>query len=157
MNLALTIDADELNRAFSRAPVLVTAELQGWVTRTTFRTEREAKLQLRDSVSSATSGRTLNSIRGTIGVLKGHVEAHTDYAKYTITGRRPGKMPPFGEDSDIAAWSRRMGIDPFLVARAIGRKGTKGIPYMDRAHKAVKSEVDRDSSDVLDKIIRGLL
>lgn len=157
MHLTWTIDADELKAAFDKSPIVLATRMQQWVVTSAFKTEREAKLQLRRMVSSATSGRTLASINTKTSFLEAEVRAHSDYAIYTISGRRPGKMPPFQEGSDLANWARRAGINPFLVARAIGRKGTKGIPYMEEAYTNIRREIERDGDDAVEKVIKDLL
>jgi len=43
-------------------------------------------------------------------------------ALFRIVGRAPGTPPPIAA---VAPWARRKGISPFLVARAIGRRGTQ--------------------------------
>jgi Bacteriophage HK97-gp10, putative tail-component len=48
-----------------------------------------------------------------------------DNALFRIRGRKAGKLPPFGPGSDLAAWAEKFGIPPFLVARAIARRGTQ--------------------------------
>jgi len=153
----MTMNVDELRAAFDKAPQIVTGKLQEWVVRSTLRAEREAKLQLKRMGSSYMSGRTSGSIRTTLGVLEGEVKAHTNYAKWTVEGRKPGKMPPFQEGSDLAMWARRAGINPFLVARAIGRKGTKGVPYMDEAHRKIENQMNNDAVKLIDEIIGELL
>lgn len=156
MNITITADNDDLARAFNKAPLLFTARLQEWVVKSTFKAERAAKLELRRKVSEGSSGRTLNSIASKVGFLEGSAKPGTDYAYYTYKGRKPGKMPPFQEGSDLANWARRVGIDPFLLARSIGNKGTKGIPYLDTAYKSIKSEIERDGNDTIDDILRSL-
>jgi len=157
MNLTLTMDVDQLRRAFDKAPEIVTRRLQDWVSKSTLRAERESKLQLKAMGSSYMSGRTSNSIRTTPGFLEGETRAHTDYAQWTIEGRKPGKMPPFQPGSDLEMWARRAGINPFVVARAIGRKGTKGVPYMAEAYKNIEDKVNSDARNVIDEIVRDLL
>jgi hypothetical protein len=49
----------------------------------------------------------------------------SDYAVYGIMGRGPGKFPPFGPNTPLAAWASKRGIVPFLVARSIAKKGTQ--------------------------------
>ena len=56
-------------------------------------------------------------------------------------GRTSSRMPPSDAISD---WLRRHGRDPtlgFVVARAIARKGTQGIHFMERAADAVRKAV----------------
>jgi len=156
-DISFTIDSAELEAAFNKSPIIVATRLQTWVVTSALKTERESKQQLRRMVSSATSGQTLSSINTKTGFLQAEIRAHTDYAKYTITGRGPGKMPPFGDGSDLANWARRAGINPFLVARAIGRKGTKGIPYMEDAYQNIKNEINRDGDTAVEQIIKDLV
>lgn len=47
------------------------------------------------------------------------------YAVFGIMGRKPGKFPPFGDNTPLAAWARKRGIVPYLVARKIAREGTE--------------------------------
>lgn len=53
------------------------------------------------------------------------------YAYYMLNGRRPGKMPPINV---IKEWCDYKGINfkgaPFLIARKIGREGTKGNDFV---------------------------
>lgn len=71
-----------------------------------------------------------NAVTGVIG-------AASDHALYTHEGRRPGKQPPI---QALVPWVRKkLGVEPslvrsvsFLVARKIGRKGTRGTPFLER-------------------------
>lgn len=61
-----------------------------------------------------------------------------DRAAANEFGRPPGRMPPV---EPIAAWLRRHGGDPdnaFIVARAIGRRGTQGLKYMDAGRREIE-------------------
>jgi hypothetical protein len=78
---------------------------------------------LRGSVATAIHGRS-PYIEGTVGTS-------LSYGLPVEYGRRPGKMPPVDA---IEAWVTRKGFAPegqehkvaFLIARAIGRRGTQG-------------------------------
>lgn len=48
------------------------------------------------------------------------VKVLAPHALYMEYGRPPGNMPPI---EAIAPWARRHNLDPFLVARSIGKKG----------------------------------
>lgn len=50
-----------------------------------------------------------------------------EYAAPVEFGRRPGRMPP---PQAVAPWARAHGMDPFVLARSIGRKGTRPHPFM---------------------------
>ncbi len=67
-------------------------------------------------------------------------------------------MPPSGPETRAGrrfrAWAKRHGIDPFLAARAVGRKGVPArpffepaiemeqVPYLDRMRRAVTRALD---------------
>lgn len=74
-----------------------------------------------------------SEIRGSGIRLSARVFNNKLYAAPAEYGRRPGRMPPVGPISD---WLRRHGEDPargYIVARAIGRRGTRGIFFMKQA------------------------
>lgn len=60
--------------------------------------------------------------------------SNLDYIRPLEEGSRP-HWPPFGPGSDLALWARRHGITPFLVARAIARRGTQ-------SHEMLKKGID---------------
>lgn len=64
------------------------------------------------------------------------------YAYAAEYGRRPGKFPPVAA---IADWVRRHKINapPFVIARAIARRGTKGLFYMRKAQAAAGGKMNR--------------
>ena len=59
----------------------------------------------------------------------GRVYSLNKLAPVIEVGRRPGKMPPV---EPIARWAKKHGINisGFVLARAIGRRGTKGLYFM---------------------------
>jgi hypothetical protein len=81
--------------------------------------------------------------------VKGIVSNPVEHAIYAERGRGPGKMPPL---APIELWVRRvLGISPpeskqvaFLVARAIGRRGTKGAHAAEKGLEAVRGIVEAD-------------
>ncbi len=93
------------------------------------------------------------SARASLNSLSAKVAPHKSYAWPVEKGRRPkGRMPP----SDVIGdWLRRHGSDPklgFVVARAIGRRGTKGLHYMENALKAGRSKVGEYSRGAVREI-----
>ena len=88
------------------------------------------------------TGRLQNSISYSItgggANLTGRVGPSVKYGIYVERGRRPGKPPPV---SAVAAWARRHGVNPFLVARAIGRKGVRPAPFLLPAYEKNKGRI----------------
>jgi len=50
-----------------------------------------------------------------------YLENDAENSLFRIVGRGPGKMPPVRK---LRKWAREKGINPYLVARAIGEEGT---------------------------------
>jgi hypothetical protein len=88
---------------------------------------------------SVDTGELARSIKSELGpgAIPLHARVYSDkiYAYPAEFGRKPGKMPPV---KAIAAWATRHGITiaPFVLARAIGKHGTKGLFYMKHAAEA---------------------
>lgn len=79
------------------------------------------------SLAPKDTGRLGGSITHQISGLTSRIGPSVSYGLYVEKGRRPGKPPPV---SAIEPWARRRGANPFLVARAIGRRGTKPRPFL---------------------------
>jgi phage gpG-like protein len=61
--------------------------------------------------------------------IQGVVGSNVEYAPFVELGTKP-HWPPVGA---LEVWARRHGISAFLVARAISRRGTKAVKYLERA------------------------
>lgn len=79
------------------------------------------------SLAPKDTGRLGGSITHQISGLSSRIGPSVAYGLYVERGRRPGKPPPVAA---IEPWARRRGANPFLVARAIGRRGTKPRPFL---------------------------
>jgi hypothetical protein len=90
-------------------------------------------LALEGPIKEATpvdTGRLRASIRsGLLDQERSRVYTDVEYAPYVEMGTRP-HWPPV---SALEGWARRHGIEPFLVARAIAERGTKGAQMFQRA------------------------
>lgn len=82
------------------------------------------------------------------------------YAAVNEFGRRPGgKLPPFRAGTPLAKWVRDKmgeGVSPYLVARSIARKGTKGSKFAAKSYATMKPAVITMSNQVIAKTIAGL-
>lgn len=153
MNLTVEVDARELRAAFAKAPAKVSHGLNTWVTKTTFMTERHAKTAVQPHVDT---GQLQSSIRSQVGNLKGEVKPTAKHAIFVHEGRRPGRMPPYQARTPLNRWATKRGMNPFLVARAIARKGTKKHPFMVTAYNEVKPRAERDGQRALHDIVRSI-
>jgi hypothetical protein len=89
------------------------------------------------------TGRLQNSITHRIdgsggGNLRGEVGPSVRYGLYVERGRRPGRPPPV---SALTAWARRHGVSPYVVARAIGRRGVRPAPFLIPAYERNRARI----------------
>jgi hypothetical protein len=101
----------ELRRAMDASLLLLETDMRRHVPQDT--------RQLMGSINHQVAGSGLN-ITGTVG-------PSLAYGAFVERGRRPGKYPPIAA---ISGWAKRHGISPFLVARAIARRGTRPQPFV---------------------------
>lgn len=152
--LSIQVDAREVRNAMHKAPGVVRSGLTKWVNRTAALSERTAKTNVPPHVDT---GRLENSISiDRSGTLSAAVKPHAKYAVFVHEGRRPGRMPPFQPGTELNRWATKRGMNPFLVARSIGRKGTKPHKFMDKTYRTVKPLAERDASRTVEEIVRSI-
>ena len=112
------------------------------------------------------------------GSVIGYVGSHLDYAYYANYGRKPGKMPPvdklvlwvrrkqlagtYAIKASAKGYHRRMGSKvtqykqdravAFLIARAIGKHGTKETLFMEKGLEAAMPTILANFNKALDLI-----
>jgi hypothetical protein len=74
------------------------------------------------------AGSITHKISGGGANLQSKIGPSVAYGLFAEKGRKAGTPPPV---SAVRGWAVRHGINPYVLARAIGRKGTKGKPYME--------------------------
>lgn len=108
---------------------------------------------LRAGTSTRILGASLN--------LTGEVVNPILYGLPVEEGRKPGKMPPV---SAIELWVIRKGIAPrgesrgvaYMIARAIGRRGTKGAYMFRDGFNAALPTIKKLWSDLPGRVVRRL-
>lgn len=77
------------------------------------------------------------------------------------SGSRP-HWPPWGEGTPLAAWAKDKGIPPFLVARAISRRGTiqrfgyGGAQMFEKGLEDSRSDIGTEVDAMLVRIVQGM-
>lgn len=116
----------ELQQGLNRAPGTLESETRKAMTTGLLLLEAEQKRN-----APRDTGRLQGSIHHTItgggANLTGRVGPAARYAYWVEHGRRPGRYPPIDA---VAGWARRHGIHPFVLARAIARRGTRAQPFV---------------------------
>lgn len=105
---------------------------------------------------------TTTDILGAGFNIQGVVMNPVMYALPVEEGRKPGRMPPVGA---IQLWVIRKGIGnrndsqstAFMIARAIGRRGTKGAYMFKRGYQAALPMVKKLWADFPGRVVRRLV
>lgn len=139
---------DSLRRRI-KTDVLLLKPVMKLVTKVALVQEREARIAAKPH--GGDTGGTARSIESALPTITAPWVAVVGHDRpYVDLGRRAGKMPPVAA---IADWLRRHGGDEsmaFVVARSIGRRGTKGLHFMKRGTDAAKRELPH----LVDQMIR---
>lgn len=102
--------------------------LRAYLTAGILRVEEEAKpLIPRDTGYLARS--LQSSVQDTEATLRTNAP-HALYVHGPMDGRRKRTRPHWPPIAAITPWARRHGMDPYLVARSIARKGTPLVPFL---------------------------
>lgn len=146
MQTRIRVNDKKITEALKKAPVAVERELEFGLDRWAAEVARRARELAPKSFSILA-----NSIRAIVaGRLKRIVAPGVNYAISIEQGRRPGRQP--GTGNGLMAWvQQKTGLTgdqleraTFLIARSIGRKGTRPQPFMQPA-----AEQSRDRGRVL--------
>ncbi len=148
----VVIDTKRAEKLFGRFK----PELESAIRKLYFRagalTQREMRINAPKGVSAI-------SIRESISfeVHQGYVEISPKkkFGKWDASvvelGRRPGKMPPWKKEwnPDFVKWADSKGIDPFVLARSIAKKGTKGAFFVKGTKEKIEPRVNRWANEVI--------
>ena len=140
---AVLKDVDKLIKTVGD-PRLVAEPVQHAIARLVVIGERGAKERAPDSVA--------RSLHTEIQATQGKVISTDPAARFIEGGRKPGlPLPPTGP---IADWMARKGLtgSPFVIARAIARRGIKGRFFMRRARLRVRQAMPEQMQRVAGEI-----
>jgi HK97 gp10 family phage protein len=84
--------------------------------------------------------------------VTGRVGTNAPYGRYVEEGTRP-HFPPVAA---LAGWARRHGAEPFVVARAISRRGTRARPYLKPALAKNQAAIAKEFAEILPRIVKRL-
>jgi len=146
---------DRALELLQRAPREVRTQLNASVRRAVSLVKRSVQAQA--PRFTGTLRRRIKMRTGTVGgvVVRGVVRAAAPHAHLVERGRRPGRMPS-AADPRFASYAQRLGVHPFVLARAIGRQGTRPHPFFDPAVRGAVPEVQRELESALRRILEQL-
>lgn len=116
---------------------------------------------LASRISSGVTERSRVALASETAAKASFVRARAPHSWLVIHGRRPGKMPsvdPAHARSPESArrlrdWAIAKGLNPFLVARAIAKRGTVGKPFMDAPIAAAVASFEGRVRAVVERVL----
>ncbi len=160
--MELTIDTsgfDELiNNLAALYPDAVADEIYATMELSVAAFEQAVKIETPVNLGTL-RGSIASEITGTPVDMTGTVMTPSPYGWPVERGRQPGKMPP---PDAIELWViRKLGIQPpesksvaFLIARSIGRKGTKGAAMFHKGFEAAYPHVVKLWQGLPDRVVK---
>lgn len=85
---------------------------------------------------------SVRSVRTSGFVLAASVRPTAPHAHLVERGRRPGRMPD-PREARFVAYATRLGVAPFVLARAIGAHGTRPHPFWEPAVQAAIPRIEQ--------------
>jgi HK97 gp10 family phage protein len=136
-----------------RGDTYVTGELQRAMN------ESSATIKTRMEMAAPKSeGNLLRSIRRDLFPMSASIYPTVEYAKFVESGTRPHWVPraEWQPGGSIYRWAIKHGIPPYLVARAIARKGTRAQPFVQKTFEATKEGAEKYFDEALKRITASL-
>lgn len=115
----------KLKEAFHKAPALIAGYIQNMSAELAFFLEAESKERAPTDV-----GTLKGSIQTSLGIGPGELGAIVKTGTNYAAAVHEGSKPHWTSVRNLEDWARRKGISPYVVQRAIARRGTKAQPFM---------------------------
>lgn len=87
------------------------------------------------------------------GALKSNAQSNGFYYGSAVEF---GTRPHFPPVSALNMWAKKKGINPYVLARSISRKGTKANPFFQSAIDSQQDNVNKEFDNALSAIIKEL-
>jgi HK97 gp10 family phage protein len=145
--------ADKLAHGLGSAGASLAGEVKTAMTAGLLLIEGDARRNVKQDTRRL-QGSITSRITGSGAALTGEVGPSARYGIFVEYGRKPGKMPPL---QAVAGWAHRHGVHPFLVARAIGRRGIPPAPFMAPAFERNKAKIEQLFSQLGVKVISRIV
>lgn len=84
-----------------------------------------------------------NNVLGVVG-------SNVTYAPFVELGTKPHWVPA----GALAGWARRHNMNPYVVARAIARRGTQPVRFLWRAYEKHADRIQQRLEDAVERIVR---
>ncbi len=143
-------NADKIRELLKSYPITMGKETDMAVRKSILMIEREAKI----NAPVDTGLLRTNIHKNQISKATGEVSVGVRYAIAVHEGTRPHW--PNWKDAGFQNWAHRKGMNPYLVARAISRRGTKANPFLRKAVESSKSAIKGFFKDAVANTLKSI-
>lgn len=155
--LSITVDDRQLRRLYKRYPEQIDTAFKRILSDGSIIVQKE----LRETAPVGVTQDLSRKIQRTVSKYQARIRPMAGYTYWVEHGRGAGKMPPWSgsEGEDFRKWvALKLGssVPPFVVARAIAKKGTKAQPFIEPAYKKTSPLVRRYAENEVNRIV-GIL
>lgn len=149
---------EELREKLGRAAPAFEAEVFQALRLTALEAGREARRTAPRFTGTLRRGIRVRADRKT---LMASVRATAPHSWLVEHGRTPGKMPSVDPARSKSAarlveWAKARGISPFVLARAIGQKGTRPRPFIAPLAETVQGRFEQRVQAAAERVIAGV-
>lgn len=137
--LKITVDTKQVERMLAKAPALTRKRLGQLVEHGAIEVQREMRLV----APVAVTGDLRRSVRYTYNAtsLSAVIEPTAKYAAAVENGARP-HWPPYKAGTPLAQWAKKKGMNAYLLARSISKKGTKPHPFVKPTYDKMRPRIE---------------
>ena len=155
--LSISIDDRQLVRLMRKYPVEIDNAFKRILSDGSIIVQKE----LRETAPVGVTQDLSRKIQRTVTRTQARIRPMAGYTYWVEHGRGAGKMPPWSgsEGEDFRKWvALKLGtsVPPFVVARAIAKKGTKPQPFVEPAYRKTQPLVRRYAQGEVSRIV-GIL
>lgn len=144
---------NELMKMADKFPAVSEKHIGTAIQRSLIRIQDTAKT----SAPFGTSGQLRNNWDLRVGRYEGSLRSNAQAGGFPYgSAVEFGTRPHFPPVSALSLWAKRKGLNPFVIARSISRKGTKANPFFQNSIDAQRNNVAKEFDNALDAIIKEL-
>jgi HK97 gp10 family phage protein len=152
--LTIQVDDKQLRRLYKKYPAEIDDAFKRILTDGSIIVQK----RLRENAPVGVTQDLSRKIQRTVSKSTARIRPMAGYTYWVENGRGAGKAPPWSgsEGEDFRKWvALKMGssVPPFVVARAIGKKGTKAQPFVKPTYDDTKPIVTRYAQSEVTRLV----
>lgn len=144
---------NNLMKMADRYPAISEKYVNRAIQRSLIRIQDKAKV----NAPFGTTGQLKNNWNLRTGRFQGSLSSNAQSGGYYYgTAVEFGTKPHFPPVDKLTLWAKRKGMNPYVLAKSISRKGTKANPFFSKSIKSSESDIDKEFERALDDILKEI-